>query len=487
MVQYIAKSVWRASILFLAGVCLLICSEPRPSAQTRLPQTGASDPLLFGKAIERDLSRGENHSYTFTLRAGQFVQAVVEQRGIDVTVAVFGPEGEQLTKVDRPTSTQGPETASLIAPSSGAYRLQIEQAGSASVRGRYRVTLKGPRGAIPSDEKRIAAEKLVFEGVNLWEENTADSLRQGAGKYELAHSLLSEAGAPFEEGIALYGAGLCYRSLSANQRAIDVFKRALELMQEAKNSFGIAIVHAGMGWTYFNLGALDQALESFKLSLQLRQGLMDVVGAGRLYYGIGWAHIGRKENQLALENFEESLRLRQIAKDQKGAALTRIGLGRAYLRLERYDESRAALDQPLRELKDTGGKIETLWNLGLLDLRLKDYASAKERFRGMLKQILTPDDRDSDRYGEARARFGLAIVARREGSLSEALDLIKRAVEIIESLRTEGAGLTRKGGPDSRLRIDYFAVQQEVYEVYIDLLMRLDEREPGAGHAAEAL
>src|SRR5262249_2661668 len=81
----------------------------------------------------------------------------------------------------------------------------------------------------------------------------------------------------------------------------------------------------------------------------------------------------------------------------------------------------------------------------------------------------------------------LAIVARREGSLSEALDLIKRAVEIIESLRTEGAGLTRKGGPDSRLRIDYFAVQQEVYEVYIDLLMRLDEREPGAGHAAEAL
>src|SRR5262245_30525862 len=159
MVQHIAKSVCRASILFLAGVCLLICSEPRPSAQTRPQQTGASDPLPFGKAIERDLSGGENHSYTFALRAGQFVQAVVEQRGIDVAVAIFGPDGKQLTKVDRPTSAQGHEIASLIAPSSGAYQLQIESPQSASVRGKYRVTLKEPRGAIPSDEKQIAGDR----------------------------------------------------------------------------------------------------------------------------------------------------------------------------------------------------------------------------------------------------------------------------------------------------------------------------------------
>src|SRR4030095_4263913 len=207
-----------------------ILSEPRPAAQTGLTQTGASDPLTFGTAIDRDLSRGEKHNYSFTLKAGQFVQAVVEQRGIDVTVAVFGPEGVQLTRVDRPTSTQGNETASVIAPSSGAYRLQIAQVGSASARGRYRVTLKGPRGAIPSDEKRMDAEKLVFEAGHLWDQNTANSLRKGAEKYELAQSLFSESGAPFEEGIALYGAGLCFRSLGSNQKAMTVFKRAMELM-----------------------------------------------------------------------------------------------------------------------------------------------------------------------------------------------------------------------------------------------------------------
>jgi len=432
------------------------------------------------------MSRGEIHSYSFTLKAGQFVQAVVEQRGIDVTVAIFGPEGKQLTKVDRLTSTQGPETASLIAPRSGDYRLQLDSALSAAFRGQYRVTLNEPRAATSSDEKRIEAETLVFKAGQLWDEKTADSLRQGAEKFELAQSRLSGSGAPFEEGIALYGAGLCHRSLGSNHKAMTIFNRAMELMREANDRLGMAIVHMGMGWCYFNLGALDQALESFNQSLKLRQGLTDLVGEGRSYYGIGWVHIARKENQLALENFEESLRLRQAAKDWVGVTVTRSGLGRAYFRLERFEESRAALEQALRELKDPR-KIDTLWQLGLLDLRLKDYAAAKDHFREMLKHSVKPDDRDSDRQGEANARLGLAVVARREGALTEALDQIKRGVEVTESLRTESAGSSRKGSDTDILRITYFAQVQEFYEVYIDLLMRLDEREPGANHAAEAL
>src|SRR5262249_59480409 len=96
----------------------------------------------------------------------------------------------------------------------------------------------------------------------------------------------------------------------------------------------------------------------------------------------------------------------------------------------------------------------------------------------------------NDRYGEAGARIGLAVLARREGELKEGTDLIRRGVEIVESVRTEDDDSPRKKNDDerlNRLRIDYFAQMQEFYEVYIDLLMRLDGVEPGAGHAAEAL
>src|SRR5262245_48984463 len=496
MVRGIAKPALRALILSLA----LGAQAPLPacfgqSVHAGNPQAGAPalpgqaapcETIAFRTAIERELPVSEKHCFSFTLTAGQFVQAVVEQRGIDVVVRIFGEDGKLLTNVDRLNGRNSPETASLIAPYSGVYRLQIQPGPSATVRGGYRVKLKDPRDAIPSDEKRIAAEQLAFDAEQLRMQNIADARRRAAEKYELAGSLWREVGDPYEEGIALYGAGFCYRSLGANQSAITVLKRALELMLDAKDDVGIAIVQGGLGWSYYYLGALDRALESFEQSLQVRQRIMDRVGEGQMNYGIGSVRIGRNENQLALESLKESLRLRQEAKDTTGAARTSIGRGKAYFRLERYDESRAILEgalQTMRKSGDRGGQIDALGNRGYIDMRQKDYARAGVRFREMLKLSLDSEDR----YGEAGARLRLAVLARRAGELGEAIDLIKRGVEIFESFRTEGADSPLIKEASHRLRIDFFTQAEESYEVYIDLLMRLDEREPGAGHAAEAL
>jgi CHAT domain-containing protein/tetratricopeptide (TPR) repeat protein len=432
------------------------------------------------------LSRGEKRCFSFTLSAGQFVQAIAEQHGIDVVVSIFGQDGKRLTIVDRLNGVYGPEAASLTAPSSGVYLLQIQSDLSASSRGRFRVTLKAPRPPIPSDEKRIEAEKLAFEAELLRRENTADAMRRAVVKYEKAAALWSEVGDSYEEGIALYGAGFCYRSFGSNQTAVAVFERSLELMRDAKDSFGIAIVQGGMGFSYYYLGALDQALENFELSLQARQRMMGGFGAGLLHYGIGWVRIGRNESELALESFKESLRLRQEAKEAKGAALTRIGLGKAYFRLDRFDESRAMLEDALkmmREFGDVSGQTEALRHLGWVDIRQKEYATAKEHFRELLKLSLG----SNDRYGEANARLGLAVLARRASELQDAIDLIRRGVEIFELDRVEAADSPLIKDANQRLRIDFFAQAQEYYEVYIDLLMRLDGLEPGAGHAAEAL
>jgi CHAT domain-containing protein/tetratricopeptide (TPR) repeat protein len=461
-------------------------STQRPAAQAPTAQTVPCPAIPFGTPFDYELSRPKKHCFSFTLKAGQFVQAIVEQHGIDVVVSISGQDEDQLTVVDRQNSTQGPETASLIAPSSGVYRLQIQSDVSPSIRGRYRVTVREPRAPIPSDQKRIEAERLIVEAGRLKGRNTAEPLRMARRKYEVAEMLWSEVGAPYEAGLALYGAGLCSRSLGANKPAIDFYDRAMKLMRDANDSIGIAIVQGGMGWSYYHLGALDRALESFEQSLQARLKVMDRVGAGRIHYGIGWARIGRKENQLALESFKESLRLREAEEDPKGSALARIGLGKAYFRLERYDDSRSTLEealQTLREYNDSGGQIDALGNLGWIDINLKDDAKARERFREMLKLSLASNDRNS----ESNARFGLAVLARREGDLREALDQIKRGVEIRELFRAEGANSSQTRSDNHRLSIDDFAQVQEFYEVYIDLLMSLDGLEPEAGHAAQAL
>jgi CHAT domain-containing protein/Tfp pilus assembly protein PilF len=457
-----------------------------PATQSSAAQPVSCPAIPFGTPFDRELSRREKHCYSFTVKAGQFIQAVVEQHGIDVVVSILGQDGAQLTVVDRQNSTQGPETASLIAPGSGVFQLQIQSEVSPSIRGRYRVTLKEPRAAVPLDEKRIEAERLIVEAGRLKDRNTAEPLRLARRKYEVAEMLWGEIGEPYEAGLALYGAGLCSRSLGANKPAIDFYDRALKRMREANDSLGFAIVQSGMGWSYYHLGALDRALESFEQSLEARRKVMDRVGAGRIHYGIGWVRIGRKENQLALESFRESLRLRDAEEDRKGAALSRIGLGKAYFRLERYEDSRTALEealQTLRKYNDSGGQIDALGNLGWIDIKLKDDAKAKDRFREMLRLSLDSNDRNS----EANARFGLAVLARREGELREALDQIKRGVEIRELFRAEGASSSQTRSDNHRLSIDDFAQVQEFYEVYIDLLMSLDGLEPEAGHAAQAL
>ena len=59
-----------------------------------------------GKPIERELSGGESHSYQLNITTGQYARVIIEQKGIDVVVSVFGPDGKLITAVDNPNGSQ---------------------------------------------------------------------------------------------------------------------------------------------------------------------------------------------------------------------------------------------------------------------------------------------------------------------------------------------------------------------------------------------
>jgi len=91
-----------------------------------LPGTGSMRsqdvrPLVPGVPIERELAGGEAHSYQVALASGEYLHVVVEQRGIDVIVTVFGPDGQQLADVNKTNATQGLEPVSLWAETSGRW------------------------------------------------------------------------------------------------------------------------------------------------------------------------------------------------------------------------------------------------------------------------------------------------------------------------------------------------------------------------------
>jgi len=84
-----------------------------------------SQKLELGKPIERELAGGQSHSYEIVLNSGEYVHVVIDQRGIDVVVTLFAPDGKQIAEVDSPNGTQGVEPVFAIATITGIHRLEV--------------------------------------------------------------------------------------------------------------------------------------------------------------------------------------------------------------------------------------------------------------------------------------------------------------------------------------------------------------------------
>src|SRR5262245_31787885 len=66
-----------------------------------------NDSLEPGKPIERELSGGQSHSYKIAMVSGQYLQIAIEQRGIDVAVALFTPDGKKIVDLDNDRTIEG--------------------------------------------------------------------------------------------------------------------------------------------------------------------------------------------------------------------------------------------------------------------------------------------------------------------------------------------------------------------------------------------
>jgi hypothetical protein len=118
--------------------------------------------LERNKAIEREIGAGETHSFTLNLTAGQYAHVVVDQRGVDVVVSIFAPNGTKVAQVDMPNGNSGPEPVSLMAETTGAYRVDVLST-STKLPGRYEVKLEDVHAATESDRKRISGQELFTE------------------------------------------------------------------------------------------------------------------------------------------------------------------------------------------------------------------------------------------------------------------------------------------------------------------------------------
>ncbi len=319
-------------------------NQPLPTAHLS-PQQPASPPsqskneaetqsLEAGKPIERELAGGQTHAFRIALAADQFLNVVVEQRGIDVVAALFGPDGQKLVEVDSPNGAQGPEQVLAITQAAGNHRIEVRSTQKEAAAGRYEIKIVEARAAEAPDHKRLAAQKLSAEAAQLRKNPSAESLRLAIEKHKEARSLWQELNDPANEAQMLNNLGEIYYSLGQYQQSLDFFKQMLALCRAGQNCIWEAETLANLAFLYDTLGRKQEAIESYNRAIPLLRAQNNRGGLATTLSNLGLLHWSMGEHQQALENYDQALKLYRELNDRHGMAFVLNNMGAVHDSLE---------------------------------------------------------------------------------------------------------------------------------------------------------
>jgi CHAT domain-containing protein/tetratricopeptide (TPR) repeat protein len=216
----------------LAGRGRVTSAAPQQPSANPSPTTAAATVLELGKPIERELAGGQSHSYQITLSEGQLVSMVVEQRGIDVMVKLFGPDGKQITEFDSEIRKQGQEPVSLAAEASGNYQIDVHAGQLNTPAGRYEIRVIGLRAATEKDYALQEARSLNTRSRQLYLTGNYDAVLPLA---ERVLEIRERALGPSHPEVAasLNNLALLHSSRGDYAKSETLYQRALAIREEA--------------------------------------------------------------------------------------------------------------------------------------------------------------------------------------------------------------------------------------------------------------
>lgn len=476
--------------------------------------------------------------------------------------------------------------APAITPTKSSTSALTETASELLTRAKQIYSEEGARAAVPEFEKALALFRK--EGDRKGEAITIGLIgncykRLGDFPKALEHlqralAMKRELGDRPEEGKTLSHLGLLYWEMSRYPAAIEHFNKAIAIGQELGDRILEASARNNLGLVYDERGNYRQSLDEYNRALELYKGTNFERGISDTIGNIGGKHLLLGEYAQALTYYQQSLAIDErlnlkpaITVDLENIALCYVGLGRAQeaiqildralslaraaglkkeeadcqkakgsalMQLGKYTEALDWYRQAQKTYEIGAGAepafkqqlIEALGDLGNLEIRLGDVASAEKDFRraieiaeaikhprgvtinlialgdlewrrkrfaeaaALYRQALTRATEANDRASNASALIQLALTHRDLKQLEAAAQEAKQAVEIarstqarpleVQALYAEGE-IARAGNRDEEALGFYSAGENIVRETGDpELLWRLNF---GRGQSLEAL
>jgi len=276
----------------------------------------------------------------------------------------------------------------------------------------------------------------------------------------------------FKEALTLTAIGSAYAVQGEYEKALGFHREAEQLLEMMGNRGGRAAALNSSGSVYQNLDDQEKALACYEQAEKLFHDC-----GNRHYEGITLGYIGqtyrrKKEFQQALEYYNQRLSLSREIKDRRMEAFTMLGLaeilfesGQKERVLELYNK---ALDLS-EKLGDRRAMARTLNGLGHFSEAAGRQTEALRYYGRALILFREIEDRDA----EVGVLYGIGRVECDLGKLASARTRVKDCLDMIESLRANVLS--------PQLRSSYLAKVSELYELYVDILMRLHQKNPAKG------
>jgi CHAT domain-containing protein/Tfp pilus assembly protein PilF len=449
-----------------------------PPVQANASERGATNSaqesasLEPGKPIERELSGGQSHSYKITMASGQYLQVVVEQRGIDMGVALSTPDGKKIDDLDSDHTIEGSETVLAIAETAGAYLIEVRSVEKTAKPGRYQIKVEELRAATVEDKHRAAAWTIYREAEQL-KRGPLEAKRKSIEKYQEALELYRKAGdrdgeaqvlndmgesywllgetektlemldetllirravgKRKEEANTLTNMGVVYLSRGEMQKALEKFNEALPISRAIGDRKGTADSLNFLGLAYIDLGDMQKALDQFNEALQIRQAIGDRTGQASTLKHIGSVYEQLGDTQKALEQYSQSLLIRRATGDRRGENGTLNNMGTVYESLGQIQKALEKFNEALqisREIGDLRIEATALANIGSIYESLGETRKALEKFN----ESLTISRAIDDRFGEADTLEGIGAIYYSSGEMQKALEKFNESLTISRAI-----------------------------------------------------
>lgn len=379
-----------------------------------------------------DLGRHRIRPSRFSLKKGEFVRLLVDQREGDLEVLVRGPTGETVLSVDALNGSNGPEDVPLLAGQRGTYRLQAKATGPAEGRHSSEVIVR--RRATRRDRDRWEAAWLTWRGR---ESTTAKEgiqlLTRAASLWASLKDRRGEADTSFQLAQAL-------ASQKQHRRARELFLRAGDLYRGLRDRRQLLSSFQNLAEVFRDENDLESCRLTLEKALRIEAGRDGTDVRADLLLGLGMLLIESGEFERSLPPLEEARAIRSALNDRRGLAEALNALGRAYYKsgdfkraLERHWQAMTYLSRN----SDPSIVAFTLHHLGDAFSALGDRGRATFRYQWALRIW----GRTRQRAEEAMTFNNLARTYFAAGNFAAALGALKRAIAIYDQ-----EGDTANGG-----------------------------------------